>query len=230
MARSALSLLLFLAVVLLCSASFAAPFYVSRVAFTNDGTSVFSDDFASGGLARWDAPTGATVVPSNAFASGYCLSLQGTSNSQAYLSYDAALGSPGVVELTAVVWLPKQAEGDKGEKFKMYLRSGTIIGAPDRVDSVYLSADWEKTGYSINAHWTGPGAPGNVCAGTKGPVLQPQKWATLTLRLDARSGRLSALLDSVQKASTKVIPGNFMYIKSLALIGSPTRRTSAPTP
>lgn len=205
------------------SPSNAAPAYVGRVELTSDQNSIFYDDFASGKLDRWTAQTGAVLMPSRAFQSGYCLSIQGTRSSQASVSNEIMLDHPGIVELSALVWLPKLAEGQNGEVFKMYLHSGTNTGSPDRTDSVYLSADWEKTGYTINAHWVGPGSPGNVCAGTKNPVLNPQKWATLTLRLDTGSGRLAVLIDSVQKASTKVKPQDFTSIKSFALIRSPER-------
>lgn len=216
-----------LVLALACSAFGMSPTYVSSVTLTNNGDSVFSDNFGSGGLSGWTDARDAVVVPWQSSASGYCLGLSRNGGS-ASVGHTISVDTPGSVELSAQVWLPKPGQGESGSSLKLYLRSGTIIGTSDRADSVLLSTDWAETGYGLKVLWSGPGAPSEVSART-GAVLKPETWCTLTLRLDTGAGTAAVLLDGVEKASIRIKPENFKSLASLVITNT-VGRASEPTP
>lgn len=183
--------------------------YFDDILLKNNGKAVFFEDF-QGDLSRWPRKDNAGVETSNSKAA--CLYLNNVV-SEAF--HEASITQPGLIELSAWVWLPPATEQVRRTFTDLNLYSGTScdnIGAGVQVDE-------KAKGYCIRLQWNRSDGDDKEVV-TQSSVLQPGKWARLALHLDSKTQQASALLDGVPQVSFHYAPANFKTIDCLSAWGS----------
>lgn len=85
--------------------------YVDDVVFKNDGVTVFSESFDSGGLSGWYSAKDATLSPEHCYSpDGSLYENWHGGSGYASISHDIDLLSTGVLELSYRLWLPPASE------------------------------------------------------------------------------------------------------------------------
>ena len=186
--------------------------YFDDILLKNDGRAVFFDDFQSGGLSLWPSADDARVECSGSDSKACCLYLnqRGPVVSDAF--HVVSVQHPGVVELSAWVWLPPTSEQIPAfTSLNLYSSGNDTAGVGVQVDS-------KSRGYRIRLQWNRSDGDDKEIE-SKTVVLRPGKWARIALRLDAGTKKMSALLDGVPKVSFHYAPANFGKIDMLSVWG-----------
>lgn len=187
--------------------------YFDDILLTNNGNAVVFDDFESGNLSGWLTTNDATVESSSSGPRASCLYLNHQADVVSEAFHAIFMEDPGVVELSAWVWLPPADEQGpaKFTNLMLYSRDGDNIAAGVKVDR-------QQTGYLITLHWNRHDGD-HKDAVSNGSVLKPGKWARLMLRLDKGSETASALLDGVTQASFPYVSSNFATMRQMSVWG-----------
>jgi probable HAF family extracellular repeat protein len=186
--------------------------YFDDILLTNDSKPVFFDDFQSGDLSGWSKQNDAKVESSASKA--YCLFLNFQGPAQLATSHNILVQNPGVIELSAWVWLPPASEQEFLTSTSLYRYSS---GSDDNI-SVGVQED-SRDGYIVTLRWYRSNGDDKQVK-SQGSVLKSGKWARLTLRLDKGSENASVIFNGVTQASFHYAPYNFRTINKISAWGS----------
>jgi hypothetical protein len=188
--------------------------YFDDLSVTNNGTSVFSDNFDDGSISDWTPKNDAALSSSVARSAQYSVYLNQWGSTVADAFHSVSIATPGVVEASVWVWLPPTQEQYRPTSTYIYLYSGNPS------DNMYAGIELRdgETGYRVKLGWNG--VPGDS-ARTSSVVLAPQTWAKLTLRLNAASGNSTAyaLLNDQTQLSFWYTPSTWTSVNKVSFWG-----------
>lgn len=211
------------AMCLVAGGAFAVPVgaFVDNVQVTNNGTAVFSDDFNSGKLDNWKDVVFAEAVAIDPAGKDFVLNLNKKGTQKAAVVRDLGMKVAGTVELKAKVKVTgPEVQGNYGVVVPNYLEfwlAGSDPGALVRT-CVVLNPKATSNRVGIIVQGSDKNRPLGVGAGPKKPVLAPNVWATLTLRMDRDAKTIKLLMDDKELASTPYNPDAFKEIPTLSII------------
>lgn len=198
---------------------------VDDLKITNDGKMVFSDGFNSAALSAWSKLYDATLIPS---AGGYYLHLNKHHSQSASMYHQLSVKQVGVLELSAKVFInPPEEQYLYGRKqismlvFTLYsanapntLRAAVSLYPGEKANRVGIGLQRTETGTALMhmpkqiAERLKPGTQAMETKYLKGygittpkPVIQPKTWATVTVRMDSKTGTATILVDGKEIVS-----------------------------
>lgn len=197
--------------------------YVDDFTVKNDGKVLFTDNFDDGSVSDWTFVRDATVVCDDATPRNCCLHVDRQRYANCCAYHAVSIPSPGVVELSAWIFLPPVEEQScytvSGGSF-----TGISVYSGSTKDDVAAAVELQhlEKGYRIrvysNSYNTGKPME-HAQAVTPNPVLVPGKWARLTLKLAFADGKASAYLDDKMLDSVSFRPENYAFVKKVAAWG-----------
>jgi probable HAF family extracellular repeat protein len=184
--------------------------YFDDILLTNNGKVVFFEDFQ--GISMLSSlPSGHKARGQSAVSKACCLYLTtGVSDMGQVIS----IQHPGVIELSAWVWLPPASE--QAASTFTYLRLYSA-SSHDAI-GVGVQEDGRGKGYFVKLLWNRSDGDDKEVQ-SKGSALQSGRWARLKLRLESASGKASAILDNVTQASVHYAPSNFRTFSRIFIMG-----------
>jgi hypothetical protein len=189
-------------VTVMCAASalFASGgIYIDDFRVTNNGATVFSDNFDDGSISDWTNTYCVGVDSNTHYSSQY--SLHGNGHVTPSPQYSSAIHNlsftgSGIVEESAMIWMPAvEQQYQYSQGYAGYAQFG--LGATDII-SVGVQLNGAEPGYHVRLLYL-PAHNDLGCEPVRfvseNIVLAPQTWAQLKLRLDPASWTASALLN-----------------------------------
>jgi len=192
---------------------------------TNNGSTVFSDNFDDGNISDWTSKDHATLDSSVSHSSPFSLHLNHTGGVVSEAFHSISTGSAGLVEASSWVWLPSVQEQAESTFTNIVLYSGNTS------DNIFTGVTLKpgETGYRIWLHWNNnSGADSTIT--TSSVILPSQTWALLTLRLNSSNSMASALLNGQEQASFSYTSASFTSFDHTSVWGWLGGEQSVPEP
>lgn len=193
--------------------------YLDDFRISNDGTEVFFDNFNDGSIADWTKMHDTTVVRDDKDKLVGYMFMNKHTHAASTAWHPLSVSSAGLVELSTLVYVtPYEQQFDIRDGYPSVLMITLYSGSSDATAGLYIYLDKPKQDSQKSAC--------SICVNLKNPngttiihntALVPQKWATLTLRLDPKTGIASALLDGTVVRTLKYDPAKFKSIRELGL-------------
>ena len=201
----------------------AGGIYIEDLTVTNDGRVVFSDNFDDGSISDWEAVRDATVELQQTKPPNGVLHVNRQGDICCCAYHKVSIPRPGVVELSAWVFLPS-VEEQSCYKTSASSFTGLSILSGSTDDSVAVDVELrpKEKGYRVQIH-ANTYETGKPCQAerrsTSSVVLTPGKWARLSLKMVFDGGSAFASLDGKELLSMSFLLEHYAPIKQAAIWG-----------
>ena len=202
--------------------------YVDNLQVTNDGILAFPDAFDNAKVLRgWTRISDVSIAMDSANRRQGAMLLNRHVFAVAAAYHNVELKNVGTVEMSAAIYCTAPSEQyDWRVKKKTCSTTLIIYSGSSKVwiDAV-VQLDSKQSAYQVGILAGGSG--GKNIYSTR-PVLQPGKWALLTMWLDPVKARATLFLDGKTIVSTTYDPNKFQSIQEVAIqsqMGDGSQRT-----
>ncbi len=196
---------------------------VEDLVVKNDGATVFADNFDDGNITDWTSTNDASVFCAGESPGNCFLRINRTANVVASAYHRVSIPRAGTVELSAWVWLPKPSEQfttPNSTTFTyFYLTSGEKLASgstPDVHGGPTLRSGEKAYRVQVGQQY---GSLNKATAGTRSPVIQPETWTYLTIRIDKSIRRARALVNGKEVCSVLIDNDDFPSIGQISVWG-----------
>ncbi len=195
--------------------------YFDSLSVTNGGQVVFLDDFDDGNISDWREIQDVYMAPRQGKL-GSCVYVNRRNPSRiARAFHSVLLDRPSAVEVSAEVYLPSPRHQYNWDGSRT-MWTGIIVYSGSTEDHVCAAVELcpKHDAYRARVQRLDSSKKSSSFLSlSPKDVVQPGRWARMTLRLDPKAGTAAFLLDGTQVARTSYAPERFQSIKGLALQG-----------
>lgn len=212
--------------------------FIRDLRITNNGNSVFSEDFNKEELSGWTTiNSGISTKPSTDDSTKLCLYMNRETDEKTAISHKIVCSSVSAFELSAYVYLPSP-EQQWAYSHGSRVRTRIDIETGQGEDSFYIPIDLNpgETGYRVGLAHVRPetmsSAAGLDTYDSKDVVVKPQRWTLVSLKLDPNAKTATVFVDGKAQASCDYTPSKVRrveYVDLTTWMGDKERATEEPT-
>lgn len=195
--------------------------YLDDFRITNNGASAFFDNFDDGKLDGWTKMHDASVFCTGRGRTRQCSMMLDKHQFCAATAYHSVtMPDAGKVEMSTRVYVTppgEQYDYRKGVYCLLYitLYSGSSSSEVAAIVNLNPGEDMNRIGIRLQHMKNGKRV--GIGGTSPNPVLAPNQWAALTLRLDPKSGLISVILDGKPIVVRQYDPARFASIREVGI-------------